>query len=147
MRNANFPTFLLFAVLTSAAVAQPSENEAKLLGAWAESRINSTANLNPQELEEEMKASLLRGVVVYNPDHTFVVYLCGPIRLKMSELRMESPHGTWEIREPDLLVLHTAVGSKSSRMEERIRWDRDQLVVSNGLHRLVKYPGELPPSC
>lgn len=79
-----------------------------------------------------MRQSLLRGVVQYSEDHPITMY--PPCGVKSDDLRkvgMQSIKSTWELSGGDQLIVKVEANGKSMKIETKLTWDEDQLILVN----------------
>jgi alpha-ketoglutarate-dependent taurine dioxygenase len=99
-----------------------------------------------------MMAGLLGAVVQYNADHTFVMYPpCGAKKDDLRKAGFHSINGTWELTETGELIAKLEANGKSMKIETKLTWQDDQMVLTNSNGSVAsksgRYLGALPPSC
>ena len=143
---------MLFASFANAAGPALSQDEAKLIGAWQEGLSARLADGGPAKLQMAKKAGLLGGVVEYKADRTFVMYPpCGPKRDSLRKAGFEHIGGKWELTEAGALLTTIDAFGQPMKLETKLTWKDDQLVLLNKngsvANKSGRYPGTLPPAC
>lgn len=154
MRTTTISIFcgLIFPICAFAATAEnlASPNEAKLIGAWQEGR---PSNIQDEGRVQGMKAAGALGAVTqFNADHTFTMYPpCGAKKDDLRRAGMQSIKGTWQLTEAGDLISEVEVNGRRLKIETKLTWKDDQMVLLNKTGTVAnksgRYFGSFPPSC
>ncbi|MBV8665449.1 MAG: hypothetical protein JO269_03100 [Burkholderiaceae bacterium] len=145
------PTLLASCFAAAAASDDLNTNEAKMVGVWQEGMTQQIASMDASRIAKLRKIGVLRNIVEYKADRTFVMY---PRCQKAEELQKAGYpfiSGTWALNDTGELTTHVSKDGKGYDFTGVITWRGDQMISTmKGRTEGVesgRYVGTLPPKC